>query len=473
MVVGELAYERDLIIIGGGPGGYNAAIRAAQLGQSVTLIEREELGGVCLNIGCIPTKVLTEGAEKLRSTRKAADFGIETNSIEFNLAKLQNYKLNTILQLREGVTALCKANKVELIKGSAFFLSEDRLGVESGDHYEVYRFKQAIIATGSSPKIPKGLKVDHVQIVDSWSITKLSAIPEKLFVLGSDYIALEMAMAFSVFGSAVTILLDGEDFPFDQSINMELMRLMKKNKIKIIKNVSISEAYVEQNTVSIYFGNEKMTGTHLFISLGHSPNIENLGIDRIGIKRTNRDFIEVNQQCRTSIPTIYAIGDVTEGPHLASKAIKQGKTAAEAIAGLSSEVDLRFLPIIAQTTPPIASVGLTEQEAIKHGYEVDIGQFPLSANGFAGLRGEKEGFIKVITDKKTSLFLGMHILGYGAIELITSGILSLEMAARDEDLLFPAYPHPSVNECIAEAFEAIKKQAIHIPPMMKREKSNV
>lgn len=473
MVVGELAHERDLIIIGGGPGGYHAAIRSAQLGKSVTLIERESLGGVCLNKGCIPSKVFTEGATRLASHRRASQFGIESEFINFNLNRLQAHKEKTIHQLREGIASLCKANKVELLSGSAFFLSDDRIGVESGDQYDVYQFKHAIIATGSSPTVPAGVEIDHKRIFNIWSITTIETIPEKLVIYGSDYIALEMAMAFSIFGSRVTLIIEKNDFSFDHSINREIKRVFKKNGIKIIRNEAISAVFADENSVSINLEKEELTCTHLFVSSRQKPNTENLGINRIGIHMTDGGFIEINKQCQTSIPSIFAIGDVTEGPSLAAKAIRQGKVAAEAIAGISSEVDFSFLPIVAHTLPPIGSVGLTEQEAYEQGYQVNVGQFPLSSSGFAALTGERDGFIKVITDKESQLFLGMHMMGYGVLELITSGVFSLEMAARDEDWLFPAYPHPSINEGMLEAVEAIKKQAIHFPPAKDDERYKV
>ncbi|MBU8878654.1 dihydrolipoyl dehydrogenase [Bacillus sp. FJAT-29790] len=479
MVVGELAHERDLIIIGGGPGGYHAAIRAAQLGQSVTLIEKDQWGGVCLNKGCIPSKIITHGAEKFASIRESENIGIESKNVTFNMNTFTEYKHKTIKKLRESVQLLCTANKVEMIKGAAFFLSENKVGVENGDQYNVYRFKHAIIATGSSPQAPEGIKVDNKRILDSWSITSLDLIPENLFVYGSDYIALEMSMAFEALGSQVTLILDNskDDFDYDLSINRELKRVFKKNQIQVIRNASISKAYSDEKAVTIILQNrnriETITGTHLFTSSFAKPNIENIGMDRIGIETTESGFIKVNKQCQTTCSNIFAIGDVTEGPVLAVKAMKQGKVAAEAIAGIGAEADFRFIPAVAHTRPPIASAGLTEQEAFAHGYEVEIGQFPLSNNGYAGLIGKKDGFIKVIFDKKSKLLLGMHMIGDGAIELISSGILSLEMIARDEDLLFPLYPHPSINEALLEAVEALKNQAIHLTPNLKKERFNV
>lgn len=477
MVVGELAHERDLIIIGGGPGGYHASIRAAQLGLTVTLIEKEQLGGVCLNKGCIPSKVFTHGAEKLTSMKESANFGVESDSIAFSLKKLQEYKEKTIAQLREGVQSLCKAHKVEILIGTAFFLSEKKIGVENGDQYEIYCFKHAIIATGSTPQLPKGIKKDDKRILDSWSITNLESIPEKLIVYGSDYIALEMVMAFKSFGSEVTLIIEQEDFDFDASINREIKRILKKKKIRLLRSSTAKEVDLDGEKVSIIVENnyvtEKIMGTHLFISPCHIPNTENLGIDRIGIKTVEGGYIKVNCQSRTSNANIFAIGDVTEGPALAVRAMKQGKIAAETIAGISAEADFRFLPIVAHTSPPIATVGLTEQKAIEQGYQVQVSQFPLSSNGYSALIGRKEGFIKVVFDKENHVLLGLHMIGYGAIELISSGVISLEMVARDEDLLFPLYPHPSINESLLEAVESLKNQAIHLPPTIKKERLKV
>jgi dihydrolipoamide dehydrogenase len=473
MVVGELAHERDLVIIGGGPGGYQAAIRAAQLGKNVTLIERDQLGGICLNKGCIPSKVMAHGAERLVSAKQDEMFGIETTVLNFDMSKLINYKNQVVKQLRDGVEALCKANKVEVIKGSAFFLSEDKIGVENEDSYEVYRFNEAIIATGGTPVKLDGASKSE-RILNIWSIADLSQVPGHLVVLGDDYITLEMAMIFQAFGSQVTLILAGDDFTFDSSINRELNRILKKSGISLVKGFSFEEAALSEEGVSILLSGKKgaktVEGSHLFYSLGIKPRLDNLGIDRLGMKLSKEGFIATDHTGRTSIHNIFAIGDVTEGPQLAIKAIKQGKTAAETIWGRKSENDLTFIPHIARTRPPIACAGLTEQEAVEQGYEVGVGEFSMSANGFAAILGKKEGLVKVVFDKQTELLLGIHMIGHGAVELISNGIQALEMAARDEDFTFPSYPHPSINEALLEAVEAFKGEAIHSVPKKQKVK---
>lgn len=476
MVVGELAHERDLVIIGGGPGGYHAAIRAAQLGKNVTLIERDQLGGICLNKGCIPSKVMAHGAERLVAAHQDEMLGIQTSGLNFEIKKLLSYKNQVVKQLRDGVEALCKANKIEVVKGSAFFLSDERIGVENEDSYEVYRFKEAIIATGGTPVKLAGAPVSDERIIDIWSIADLAEVPEHLIVLGSDCIALEMAMAFQAFGSKVTLILNEEkaDFSFDSSINKELNRVLKKSGISIVKGYSFEEVILSNDTLSIVLSGNKgaktIEGSHLFYSLGVKPQIANLGLDRLGMKLTAEGFVVTDRTGRTSIGSIFAIGDVTEGPQLAVKAIKQGKTAAETICGRASENDLAFIPHIARTRPPIACAGLTELEAAEQGYEVGVGEFLMSANGFAAILGKKEGLVKVVFDKDNDLLLGVHLIGHGAVELISNGIQALEMAARDEDIKFPSYPHPSINEALLEAVEAFKGEAIHSVPKKQKVK---
>ena len=470
MVVGELAHERDLIIIGGGPGGYNAAIRAAQLGLSVTLIEKDQLGGVCLNKGCIPSKVFAHAGQKMAEAKHLDEIGVALGDPHFNLEQLQNYKGKVVQQLRQGVEALCKANKVEVLKGTASFIADDRIGVEADHAFDVYRFKNAIIATGATLVAPENIKIDHERILNAQSVYSLEKLPSHLIVYGSDYIALETAMSFNAFGSAVSLVLedDKEDFEFDASINRELHRLLKKAKIKVYKKHRLVAAESTFDQVNVTFesgGSEvQLQGSHLFVSCKVKANTAELGLERIGIQLTEDGFIHVNNQARTSLANVYAVGDVTGGQPLAIKAIQQGKVAAESIAGEKSEVDFTFMPTIVHTVPPIAAVGLTEEEAKQQYNEIRVGQFPLTGNGYAAILGQKDGFVKVITDAKTDLVLGIHMIGAGAVELITSGIVGLEMVARDEDIKFPLYPHPSVNEGLLEAVEALKTRAIHLPP---------
>jgi dihydrolipoamide dehydrogenase len=477
MVVGELAHEKDVVIIGGGPGGYHAAIRATQLGKKVTLIEKQELGGVCLNEGCIPSKILTNAASRLTLLKESQEMGVGNSEPHFDYDKLRNYQRKVIDQLRAGVQSLVQANKIELVKGNAYFLSADRIGVESPDYYEVFKFNQAVIATGSQPTSIQGVVPDGERVFTSKMILDMNEIPKHLLILGHSEIALEMASAFHSFGSEVTILIETEDFGFDSSIEKELKRTLKKKKIQVIKNIQLTAVQhsEEELLVQLQVQNEKISlnGTHLLLANSGVPNTKELGLEKIGVLMNENGFIQTNKQCQTSIPSIFAIGDVTEGPALAVKAISQAKVAADAISGKQAEFDPYFLPKIVHYQPPIASVGLTEEKAKSQGLEVKIGQFPLASNGFATLIGKKDGFVKVISDAKSDVLLGMHMMGEGAIELISTGIVSIEMVAREEDIRFPLYPHPSVNEGLLEAVESLSNEAVHLPPKKPQKKVTI
>lgn len=462
MVVGELSQERDIIIIGGGPGGYTAAIRAAQLGKDVTLIEQKQIGGACLNEGCIPSKVFAEAAKQSQQFHHLKRLGFDIEPPSFDFSKLQGYKEQVIDQLRKGVEALCKANKIERIEGNASFLSEDRIGVENGHQFDVYKFNQAIIATGS--RVTPHFKGSH-RIVNERTVYAMEEIPSSLVIEGGDYIALEVAFSYAALGSTVFIIVRDEGFSYlDSSIEKELKRQLKKKKIKLISGqIQLVEEIEGACEVSIDTKGEikKLPADYFYSNSDYQGNVRELGIDRLGMKLDDHDFISVDRQFRTSISNLYAIGDVTGGEQLAVKAIRQGKVAAEAIAGVPSEWDEQYMPTVIHTQPPIAAVGMTEEEANKLGVEYEAGQFSLAGNGFASLKEQKDGLVKVIKDKNTDRILGVHMIGEGAVELISTGVNALEMVARDEDLLFPSYPHPSINEALLEAVEAIKGQAIH------------
>ena len=474
MVVGEISQERNLVIIGGGPGGYTAAIRAAQLGLSVTLIEQENMGGICLNKGCIPSKVFTHAAGKRSETDHLREIGIGEGDDTFNLTKLQSYKTKVIEGLRAGVESLCRENKIEIIRGKATFISVDRIGVENGHQFDIFEFKQAIIATGSSQKLPSISKETGQRILLSHDIFELEEVPDHLIVLGHDTIALEVASSYAAFGAKVSILLTKNTvLPFDESINKELMRICKKRKMNVVKDIEVVTVNEIDNGVTVIFQTNKgvhetIQGSHLFISEGRKPNVEPLGISRFGLELTAEGFVKVDGNMQTSIPSIYAIGDVTEGPLLAVKAIKQGKVAAEAIAGGKPEADLTFLPVVVHTIPPVASVGLTEQNARDFEIAIRVSQFALGGNGYATITGKKDGFIKVISDSKTDLIVGIHMIGEGAIELSGSFVQLLEMAAKEEDITFPTYAHPSYNEGLLETVEGLIGQAIHAAPASRR-----
>jgi dihydrolipoamide dehydrogenase len=477
MVVGDFATKRQLVIIGGGPGGYHAAIRAAQLGMEVTLIEKAKLGGVCLHKGCIPSKSLTQSASNFSSLSQFKNMGISVSEASFEYDTFSNYYSSVVDGLQKGVEALIKANKVEHLTGTASFMSGERIGIDSGHHFEMYEFEHALIATGSSPLLPEQAKLSH-RIMTPHTLWELSELPESLFIYGDDYFALEAAMAYRQLGSDVTLAVPRNGFGLDASIEKELLRVLKKNKIKVFKNHlwESAEEMADSVTVSLKKdGDEKVSveTSHVLFAAGYSPNVEGLGLEAISIERDQSGFIIVNEHSQSSVSNIYAAGDCTIGMKLASKAIKQGKTAAEHMAGIQSAFNLSLVPYVVHTNPPIASVGLTEEQARADGYEVKTGQFSMSGNGFASILGQKEGLSKMVMDAKSDVVLGIHMMGAGAVEMIQAGTFALEMVAREEDLAYPVYAHPALNEAWLEAIESASGKAIHVPPTRKKEKSSV
>ena len=475
MVVGEVIQERELIIIGGGPGGYNAAIRAAQLGVEVTLVEKEVLGGICLSKGCIPSKLFAHTADKLGDWKHMQQLGIEAGEPTFNMGQHQNYLAQTVSGLQKGVDALCKANKIEVINGSASFMTGNRIGVEVGDTFEMYKYEKAIVATGASAYIPEGVDLSLDRVYSPQNIYSLEEVPEHLVIYGSDYIALEAATSFNALGAKVTLVINGDkDFGFEPEINKELNRVLKKSKVKVVKESEFESVASNGDNVTLHLtkSGEKVTveGSHLLISAGFKPNTKDVGLEMLKLETDENGFLVVNECSETTGKGIYAVGDVTIGPALAVKAIKQGKVAAEHCAGQSPELNLRYIPNVIHTSTPIAFAGLTEEEATAEGYEVTTGQFSMSGNGFASITGKKEGLVKIVKDQKTDLLLGVHMIGQGAVEMISTGVTALEMAARDEDILYPFYPHPSFNEGWLEALESMTGTAIHVPPNKQQKK---
>jgi dihydrolipoamide dehydrogenase len=477
MVVGDFATKRQLVIVGGGPGGYHAAIRGAQLGLEVTLIEKEKLGGVCLHKGCIPSKSLTQTAANFAGLSNYKQTGITVTDAVFDHETFSSYYSSVVAGLQKGVEALIKANKIEYLTGSASFMSGERIGIDSGHHFEMYEFEHALIATGAMPKLPKQAALSK-RIKTPHTLWELTELPESLLVYGSDYFALEAAMAYRQLGCEVTLSVHKEGFELDSSLEKELLRVLKKNKIKLLKNHSWESAEESADTVTVTLATEAgekiaIEASHVLYSAGYMPNLESLGLEAVDLDRDEEGFLMVNEHAQTSISNIYAAGDCTIGMKLASKAITQGKTAAEHIAGIPSAFNLALVPLVIHTNPPICTVGLTEEQAIEGGHEVKTGQFSMSGNGFASLLGQKEGLAKMVVDAKTDVVLGIHMMGAGAAEMIQAGTYSLEMAARLEDLEYPVYAHPALNEAWLEAVESVSGKAIHVPPARKKEKSSV
>lgn len=472
MVVGELAQDRQLVIIGGGPGGYHTAIRAAQLGMEVTLVEQSALGGICLNQGCIPSKVQTQAAEIWNKTQKASAFGVPVQKEGFDWDQLQQHREKVVQQLRQGVEQLCKSHKIEVVTGEATFLSDDRIGVSNGHQFDVFRFKYAVIATGHKPA---PIYPEHKRLLSPHTLYQQIQALETLTIVGSDLYALEAAFSYQHLGTKVTLLLE-QELPLEPSIEKELLRSAKKTGISIKKNVELVGVDPDENEVTIHYKKGEQTdsinSSHAYVPFKWQGNAEQLGLERIGVKVNQSGYVDVSTELQTSCPHIYAIGDVTGQHQLATVAIQQGKVVAEHMAGKTTEWDPHFIPTVYRTQPPVASIGWTSTQAEKAGRSISVSTAPFRSNGYATLSGVLEGLCTVIKDSSTDELLGMHIIGEGAAELILSGTVGLEMGARDEDFVFPMYPHPSFAEVVMEAVEGLEGLAIHQPPSKRAKQPN-
>ncbi|ASS76687.1 dihydrolipoyl dehydrogenase [Tumebacillus algifaecis] len=468
MVVGDIAQEVQVVIIGGGPGGYVAAIRAAQLGQEVVLIEKEELGGTCLHVGCIPSKALIHAANTATVITKAAELGLFTTAPELDMPKLQAWKHSLVHQLTDGVRTLLRQHGVSVVRGAAFFMSDDRIAVETKRGMEYYRFEQAVIATGSRPLALPGFPFDGEQILSSTDALRLTELPKELLVIGGGYIGLELGTAFAKLGSRVTLveqsagLLPGTD--------PTLVEIVKK-KLQSFGVTLLTEAEARAHTiqngrvhVTVCIGGQEQTVTadKVLVTVGRRPNTAALDLERAGLTVDEKGYLPTDGQGRTANRNIFAIGDITHGPMLAHKASKEGIIAAEAIAGLPSQKDMACLPTVIFTDPEIASAGLTEAEALAQGLDVTSGQFPFAINGRALIKDAGDGVCRVIAERESGVVLGVHLAGPEASTLIGEAALAIEMGATLEDLHLTVHPHPSLSEVLMEAAAVADGVAIHL-----------
>lgn len=468
MVVGEFTTEIDVLVIGAGPGGYVAAIRAAQLGKSVTIVDVDEVGGVCLNRGCIPSKALISAAHQYESMihSKESDNGIVAESVSVNFEKVQTWKESIVKKLTGGVEGLLKGNKVTIVKGEALFASENEVRVLNGYEANRYRFEHCIIATGSRPIELKPFPYGG-RILSSTEALSLKEIPKSMIVIGGGYIGVELGQTFSKFGTQVTIL-EGEKqilAAFEKQLIQPVTKSLKKAGVEIVtKAMALSAEQNDQEvTVTYKVGEEekKVTAEYLLVTVGRRPNTDEIGLEAAGVKTNDRGFIEVDHQCRTNVANIYAIGDIVPGPALAHKASYEGKVAAEVIAGHASAIDYKAIPAVVFSEPEIASVGLSEAEATEAGYEVSVGKFPFGANGRALSLNAAEGYVKIVADKSNGIVIGGQIVGAEASNLIAEIGLAIEMGATLEDFALTIHAHPTLGEITMEASEVALGQAVH------------
>ncbi len=469
MVVGSVTRGCQVVVIGAGPGGYVAAIRLAQLGKDVILVEKApRLGGVCLNEGCIPSKALIHAADLKHEVEHAGRMGIAAPAVNVDPAKLVAWKDGIVKKLTDGVKFLVEKNGAEILAGTARFLSDRSLAVETGDGTVEIEFEQAVIATGSSPMDLPGFERDEETVISARTALSLGRVPERLVVIGAGYIGLELGTVYAKLGSAVSVVEFLPDvFPaLDPEAGQAIKRRLKK--LGIALHLEHRAQAVEPGPPAVVTAlgpgdrELKLEADAVLVSVGRVPNTAGLGLEAIGVATDEKGFITVDERRQTSVPGIYAIGDVTGGALLAHKAYQEAKVAAEAIAGEPAAFDSVAVPAVVYTDPELAWSGLGEREARAQGFDVVTGTFPFRASGRAMTLDATDGFIKVVADASTKQLLGVLAVGRGVSELMGEATLALEMGAFLEDVAATIHPHPTMSEALQEAVEAALGRAVHM-----------
>jgi dihydrolipoamide dehydrogenase len=458
----------DVIVIGAGPGGYVAAIRAAQLGLKTACVEsRETLGGTCLNVGCIPSKALLHASELYEEAHSGAfaKWGVKTSGLELDLEAMHGTRLEAIKGLTGGIEFLFRRNKVEWLKGHAKFTAKDAIDVAG----KSYKAKNFVIATGSGVTPLPGVEIDHEAIVDSTSALELKTVPGHMVVIGGGVIGLELGSVWRRLGAKVTVVeyLDQILPGMDGEVRKECARIFKKQGFEIRTGTKVTKAAKKGKAVTLTVepakggAEETIEADCVLVSIGRRPNTDGLDLAKAGIETSKSGQIEVDHEFRTKVAGIYAIGDVTPGPMLAHKAEDEGIAVAEILAGQIGIVNHEVIPSVVYTMPEIAGVGLTEEEARAQG-EVRVGKFPMLANSRAKTNREGDGFVKIIADAKSDRVLGVWIIASLAGTMIAEAALAMEFGATSEDIAYTCHAHPTHSEAIKEAAMAVTGKPIHV-----------
>ena len=474
-----MAKQFDVVVIGAGPGGYIAAIRAAQLGQSVACIDawstsdgKPAPGGTCTNVGCIPSKALLQSSEHYeQANHHFAEHGIEVKGVSLKLDTLIGRKDNVVKQNNEGILYLFKKNKVTFFHGTGSFVAQVDGGWSikvSGKAEEDLVAKHVIIATGSSPRELPGLPFDEEQVLSNDGALRISGVPKKLGVIGAGVIGLELGSVWRRLGAEVTVLEAMPEFlaVADQQVAKEALKVLTKQGLNIQTGVKIGEVKKTAKQVTVPYtdasgAEQKIVVDKLIVSIGRVPNVDGLGVDAVGLKRDERGFIAVDDDCKTNLPNVWAVGDVVRGPMLAHKAEEEGVAVAERIAGQHGHVNFGTIPSVIYTSPEIAWVGKNEQQLKKEGREYKAGSFPFLANGRARALGDTTGFVKILADAKTDEVLGVHIIGPVASELISEAVTIMEFRGAAEDIARICHAHPTLSEAMKEAALAVDKRTLN------------
>jgi len=464
-----MSSKRNVVVIGAGPAGYVCAIRLAQLGQSVTVVEKEELGGTCLNVGCIPSKALIAAGALLEKIERAGAMGITARDVTLDIEKLVGWKASIVQRLTGGIGTLFKNHGVKHVVGKARIAGKNSVKVTTAKGEETLACDDIVIATGSVPSSIPGFDFDGRYV---WSSTEALApdrIPGHLLVIGGGYIGIELGILYRHLGSEVTVVefTDGALPGQDRDCVKVIERSLKKQKIKLLTRTSAKhyEKKGDKTLVHVELRDgktETIECDQVLCTVGRRPYSDELGLETVGLKTDERGFLEVDSRRRTKVPNVYAVGDIAGQPMLAHKGSREGLVAAAVIAGRPEEYDVRCVPAVIFTSPEMASVGLLEEQAEQAGHEVVTGQFPFAASGRAMSLMETEGFVKIVSDARTDEVLGVHMVGPEVTELIAEAALAIEMGATTEDVARTIHAHPTLPEVVMEASEAVHKMAIHI-----------
>ena len=469
----------DVVVIGAGPAGYVAAIRCAQLGLKTLCVDEwrdhkgyPSLGGTCLNVGCIPSKALLESSHLYHQAQKDLDqHGISVPSVELDVKAMQARKNRVVKDLTQGVLTLLDVNNVEVIHGRAKITSTDTIVISSRKtrkEINEIKAKNIIIATGSSPVRLQQVKIEDEYILDSAAALELDEVPQRLGIIGAGAIGLELGSVWSRLGSEVVMLEAMQGFlaMADSKISTLAKRSFTKQALDIRLNARLISAEVKNKKVAVIYedtnGEHKEVFDKLIIAVGRKPNSDRVFGEELGIERDERCYVLVNKKCETSVPNIYAIGDVIGGAMLAHKASEEGIMVAEHIAGNHAEIDYNLIPAIIYTQPEIAWVGKTEQACKSAGIKINVGSFPFVASGRAHAMAQTEGLVKIIADAETDVVLGVHIFSTQASELISQAVLMMEMQATAEDMALTVFAHPTLSEALHEAALSVHGRAIHV-----------
>ena len=458
----------DIIVLGSGPGGYVTAIRASQLGLKTAIVEKESLGGVCLNWGCIPTKALLKSAQVFNYLQNAEDYGLKAASVDKDFDAVVKRSRGIAEGMSKGVQFLMKKNKIDVIEGFGKIAPGKKVTVTSGDKSSTYQAKHIIIATGARSRELPSLPQDGKKIIGYREAMTLKKQPKKLIVVGSGAIGIEFAHFYNAMGTEVTIVeyMDRIVPVEDAEVSKQLERSFKKSGITIMTNAEVTAVDTKGKgvvaTVKTKKGEEQLQGDIVLSAVGIKTNIENIGVEDVGIA-VDRDKILVDDFYQTNMPGYYAIGDVTKGPALAHVASAEGILCVEKIAGQQvTPLDYGNIPGCTYCQPEVASVGLTEAQALEQGYEIKVGKFPFSASGKAQAGGHADGFVKVIFDAKYGEWLGCHMIGAGVTDMIAEAVLGRKLETTGHEVLKAVHPHPTMSEAVMEAVADAYDEVIHL-----------